>query len=124
MSQFLTADEALKVPNRRYGEVDVPELGGKLRLGSLSAEAALKMLELQQGKAEGGAVDPRVMMHFMLRHVCVDLAGDMLFTDEQATQLINRISMETVTDLVEKITAFVHEGLKNRKNSKASLSAA
>lgn len=119
MGKFLTADEALKVPNRRFGEVAVPELGGVLRLGSLSAESALQMLDLKE-KGELNKDNSRDLLLFMIKEVVVDENGGSLFTEEQAKKLVTRISMETMVDLTEKITDFVHAGVKNRKNSKAS----
>jgi hypothetical protein len=117
---LLTADQALKVEHRRFGEVELTELGGTLRIASLSADAALQLGEL---KKKGGDTNEREMMHFLIRNACVDGVGAPLFTAAQTTELIGRMSLDSASTLVEKISGFIGEGLAHRKNSLASPSA-
>jgi hypothetical protein len=118
---FLTADQALKVEFRRYGEIDVPELGGTLRLASLGASAALELMELQEAAKSGK--NQRQLMLFLIKNTCVDPEGNPLFDDAQASKLLERVSVATTTLLIEKMTGFIAEGLEKRKNSEASPSA-
>lgn len=113
---FLTAEQALKVENRRFGEVEVAELGGKLRIASLSADAALRLGELKKDDKAGD----RQLMHFLVREACVDGAGAPLFSEQQVVDLLGRVSIDAATALVESISSFIGEGLAKRKNSVAS----
>lgn len=95
---LLTKDQLLRGTDRRTIEVDVPELGGHLRLRAPSAAAALRARELYS-KKDASESD---LMRVMVAALCVDEKNEPLFTEDEAGKLLDAVSPATMGLLSEK----------------------
>lgn len=99
---LLTRDQLLKVEKRKFKVLEVEELGGSIRLASLSAGAGIAINRLQLG---GGGGDQREMSIVMFESSVVDDKGDPLFDHDSAGAFLDRISAETMRLIATEITA-------------------
>jgi hypothetical protein len=101
MNIFLTKEQLL-TPKREYMELELPELGGSVRLSSYSARAAIGSSDIAQ-RRENGELVTADMIRLTLSAGIVDADGKPMFTDETVNGLIDALSPATVTKLCEAI---------------------
>jgi hypothetical protein len=106
----LNKAQALKVERRKFKDVDVPELGGQLRLASISAGCGLRLKDLEMGEA--GDKNQREGTLAMFETSIVDEDGKPLFTAEEAEQFLSTISTETLGLIVSAITSLSGKAAK------------
>lgn len=104
---FLTREQILSAQGRRYGEVDLPELGGKVRVASLPAAKLFAYQKLQRRREAGEDVEQEMTL-LLLSGGCVDENGAPLFDRESATALLEVLSVEAMTKLVSAISALTN----------------
>lgn len=110
----LNKEQALKVERRKFRDLDVPELGGALRIANVSAGCGLRLKELTaEATLEGREVDQRAMTLAMFASSIVDEGGRPLFDEREAEQFVDRISAETLGAIVSAITALSRTGKAN-----------
>jgi hypothetical protein len=90
---LLTKQQILSVQGRRYAEIEVPELGGKIRLASLSAGSSLEYKKLDRRRAAGEDCE-REQMVLLLSSSCVDAAGAKIFDKESAEAFLDVMTIE------------------------------
>jgi hypothetical protein len=99
----LTREQMLKVEKRKFLDLHVPELGGEVRIASISAGAALRLRELgiETGIATAGAYGEMAVTLFS---TCIVNDKGLSELDEAAAkELIDRISTDTMSLLVTEI---------------------
>lgn len=101
---ILTREQALKVSGRSFATLEVPELGGELRLASLSAAPALVANALKERGAKGEDVEREYFLLLLVSAV-VDEKGEPLFDRASAEDLLLRVSAETILMIVQAIPA-------------------
>lgn len=113
----LKIQDALAVKNRKYGEVELPELGGSLRVASLSAAKSLEAAELNAAKARGDDVNAK-LMRLLIRGGVVDDNGDQLFaSDAELEKFLDRISIDTMNLIVGGITGLMEKPKDAKANA-------
>ncbi len=118
----LTREQALKVSHRVFKVIDAPELGGELRLASLSAGASLAFNSLNARKDKGEDV-AREQMLLIIEQAIVDEKDQSLFDAASAAQFLSTVSLNTLT-LIMTETFSLMPGAVPSGNSKASPIAA
>ena len=96
---LLTKEQILKVEGRRFKTIEVPELGGSLRIASLSAGASLKLKQL------GDTDDQRAMALVMFKGSIVDEKNAPMFDAEATEAFLDAISVETLGFILGEITS-------------------
>jgi hypothetical protein len=96
---LLTKGQILKVEKRKFRDLEVPELGGQIRIASISAGCGLSLKELG---AKGDS--QREMALVMFGSSIVDEHGAPMFDSDTASQFLNMISIETMNQIVGAIT--------------------
>ena len=96
---LLTKEQALKVERRKFRDLDVPELGGTLRVASISAGCGLRAKEL-----DGSAAEQRLTSLAMFESCIVDENGRPMFSAEEAAAFLESISVETLSLILSAIT--------------------
>ncbi len=99
----LNREQMLKVEKRKFKDLEVAELGGDLRIASLSAGAALRLRELgiETGLATAGAYGEMAVTLFSSS--IVDDHGIAMLDEAAAKEFIGRISTDTMSLLVTEI---------------------
>jgi hypothetical protein len=80
---FLNKEQILGADDRKYVDVEVPEWGGTVRIGSMSADELLEYEEL----TEANGMDRNDKMAAVLVRAIRDEEGRRLFTDEDIPSL-------------------------------------
>jgi hypothetical protein len=96
---LLTKAQALRVEGRLFKEVFVEELGGDLRLGSLSAGAALQLKEMG---VEIGAASKKLALVVFASSI-VNEKNEPLFDEEEASKWIDTISVVTLRFIIGEV---------------------
>jgi hypothetical protein len=99
---LLNRDQMLKVEGRKFKLLDVPELGGQIRIASLSAGCGLKLKALGESKPDDS---DRQMALAMFESSIVDAAGAPMLDAQAAESFLNAVSPEAMTLIVQEITA-------------------
>lgn len=103
MSAMPLTAQGIKVAPRADKIIDVPELGGTLRLMQLSARVALKSRSLQAKQGSGEDVTEEQNMLIVMNGI-VDGAGKPLFPSvEAATAFLDQIAPETYLKIISEI---------------------
>lgn len=98
---ILSAKEVLEnVVTRRESTVNVPELGGEIRMLQPSADNGLQLQELGREVKDNPKKD-RAFTEKLLLISCVDAAGAPLFTEKSLKTFLARVSQDTLTALVK-----------------------
>ena len=120
---FLSKEQILAASRTRFRDIDVPELGGKLRVRTLSAAASTKAEELQERLKAGEKVQLQMLGHLLVSAIVHPETNERLFSDEDATLLLESLDMQSVASLIPKIEAAFSPEEKPAGNSEASPSA-
>lgn len=102
---LLNKSQILKVERRKFKELEVPELGGALRLASLSAGCGMRLKEAS--KLE---LNERALSVILFSSSIVDEKGEAIFSEDEATKFVELISIETMNLLVQEILALSGRG--------------
>lgn len=105
---LLNKGQILKVEKRKFKELEVPELGGALRLASLSAGCGMRLKEAS--KLE---LNERASAVIMFSSCIVDEKGEAVFSEDEALKFVELISIETMNLLIHQI--FVLSGRVTEK---------
>lgn len=97
---LLTKGQMLKVEGRKHKDIDVPELGGQVRVTNISAGCGITLKEIAD---KGGS--QRDMALAMFTSCVVDEKDDPMFDEAEALAFIAKISSETLSLIVSEITA-------------------
>ncbi len=116
---ILTRDQMMKGKGRIYKTVMFEDLDGELRLGSLTAGAALELNDLKSRITKGEAVE-KEMMVLMLVDAIVDDDGKPLFDNDSAKEFLQKISPETMLKISRETPKSKAASEANLGNSKAS----
>jgi hypothetical protein len=100
---ILTQEKLLAVQNRKFELVDVPELGGSVRLGSPTAATVIEIRQLERRRAKGEDVEKDLTL-LLISSTVVDGVGRAVFDKETAAAFLDRISPDTMAKLVEEST--------------------
>jgi hypothetical protein len=119
---ILTREQMLKVQGRGYKTIPVPELGGEVRMASLSAGVALEFAALAKRREAGEDVNQQIML-LLIESSIVDEKGATLFDKASALEFLGRISIETCNLIVGEALA-LKPNLVPPGNSEASPTAA
>lgn len=113
---LLTKDQLLAVKGRRVVEIEVPELGGRVRLASPTASAAIALRALHLRAEKGENVEEEIAVT-MLSCALVDADGKPLLSASDARAWIEGAAIETVTRLMSVVTEFVAAELGAKKGA-------
>lgn len=102
---FLTPEQIREVRCKGSRLIAVDEIGKSLRLLKMSGACATKAEEFQT-EVEAGKRKKTDLFHFMLQNVCADEAGNLL-TPDDATTLVELLSLESLTKLLAEINDFL-----------------
>lgn len=110
---FLTKQQIAEVQDRKFVDVEVPEWGGSVRIGSLSADDAVEQeaLHRKSRDAADGSINP---LTSLLAASLVDSEGKRLFTKAELEALGKkspRILSRLITE-VQKLNADMVEEIK------------
>src|SRR6185295_12089732 len=106
---YLKFDEAMELKGRKFEDLEVPELGGKLMLASLPAGKALDFRSLQADAEKGKEVEKKQMV-LLLRGGMVndDEKHTPFFADDAAAlKFVERVSFDTLQTIIKRITAMM-----------------
>ncbi|MEK7178552.1 MAG: hypothetical protein AAB721_02780 [Patescibacteria group bacterium] len=113
---FLKFDEALQLKGRKFEVLEVPELGGSLKLGALPAGKALEFKELHAKVQKAGGSDPaleRKQMVVLLTAGVVNEDESPFFADEKAAlRFIEKVSFESLQLIMVKLTDMLKAAAK------------
>lgn len=115
---LLTRDQILKVEGRRHKDIEVPELGGTIRVMSVSAGAGLELKLI--GDADN---DRRGIAVTMFADAIVDDQNNPVLDQESAKILVQKISIETMNLLIREILALSRSPEKKVENGAAAAEA-
>ncbi len=99
---LLTKDQILKVQNRLFENVVVPELEGELRLASFSAAASIAIQEMIKRQEKGEEMGRQILV-LSLEKSIVDANGDQMFDTAGASALFERISLQSAYAIIQAI---------------------
>lgn len=120
----LDATKLAQFDGRRYASVDLPGLGGKLRLASLSARRAFEFRKLMEQQNKGENVEFEITRLLLIGSV-VDDEGRPVFDEKSAEAFLDRVSPTMAAGLVTEVTKLQSEGKADAGNpSGASPNAA
>jgi hypothetical protein len=101
---YLTLDQLVNPKNLKHEEVEIEELGVKIRLAELNAGRSLEFKALEQSKAKNSSEDvERKQMVVLLCGSVVDEDGRLMLNEKTANQFINAVSFRTLQRIVDKI---------------------
>ncbi len=125
---LLSKEDLLKKSKRTYKDVEIPELGGTVRVASMSAASSIALNAIRARQAKGEEVNGELMLA-MVQGSIVDEQGEQMFSDTDAAAFFKVISVDTFNLLME--ASLAPEALAKLKlkqsqlgNSEASPSAA
>lgn len=107
----LTKEQMLRVEKRRYKTIDVPELGGEIKIASLSAGASLRLNSLRKASdgAEFSVDDARILLESVVE--------PKLDTAEEMDQFIDTVSNETLSAVLREIMALSAPGFATKNGA-------
>jgi hypothetical protein len=114
---LLTKGQILKVERRRYRNLFVEELGGEIRIASISAGCGLDMKEL------AGKATSRELAMPLFTSSIVDENGAPMFDDEEAARFLQAISVETMNFIMGAITDLSGNALKAKASENGAAGA-
>lgn len=100
---YLKFEEAVQVKGRTFRDVEVAELGGTMKVQSLSAGKALQFKEMQEKRGKVDAIE-RKQMELLLEAGCVNEDGSPFFAKPGlAAKFVDVVSFDTLQLLVKQI---------------------
>lgn len=103
---YLTLNDLTAPKNRRFEDLEVPELGGKIRLAELPAGRSLEFKHLQGQKEKGGDVERKQMIALLVGAI-VDEQGKAMLNEKTANQFIEAVSFKTLQLIVNKVLEMI-----------------
>lgn len=97
----LTKEQLLK-HKRETADIDLPELGGVVRITSFSAKDTIRAQELSELRAKGEDVTDR-MTRLILSAAIVGPDGKKMFDEESVGELLETLSPETTSQLGQAV---------------------
>ena len=108
---YVKFEEALELKGRAFEDVEVPELGGKLKLASLPAGKALEFKDLATRPDKANDKTERRQMIILLTGGVVNPDNSPFFADDKAAgKFIDRVSFVTLQAIIKKITSMMKTG--------------
>lgn len=95
--KVLGMDDILDAQDVKYDEVDVPEWGGVVRIGSLSAEDAMEFAETNEGPAQKTAG-----LRLVLRSL-VDAEGNRIGDNDKVLQAFKKRNPAVIARIVKRV---------------------
>jgi hypothetical protein len=96
---FLTKEQILAAQNRRTTDVEIPELGGTLRVRAPSAAWNFRAKAMKKRLEKGEEVELELMAE-MLEAACVDQKNKPIFDREGAKAALDAMDIETINKIV------------------------
>lgn len=115
---YLSFDEMAKVEGRKFEDLEVPELSGKIRLAELTAGKSLEFKKLQAKKERDDEIE-RKQMVLLLVGAVVDADGKPVLDAQKASLLIDRISFKSLNLIIEKVMSMMVPPTPEKKPEEA-----
>jgi len=119
---LLKKEQLLRKSKRTFKDVDFPELGGSIRVASLSAGSSILLNALRTREAKGEDVK-REMMLALIQGSIIDENGQAMFDEASALEFFEVISLDGFNRLMAAAMPGT-PAAANLGNSEASQSAA
>lgn len=103
MPTYLSREAALAVSKREYADLEVPELGGTLRISGVSASLIVKVQELNAAARKAGDTTNLSLFMLVLENCVVDGEGKPLFDGPSAKSFFDSITMQTVLSIMDAV---------------------
>lgn len=99
---YVKLEDAMKISGRRFEDLEVPELGGKIKLAELTAGRSLEFKKLQVKREKGEDVE-RKQMVLMLSAVVGPDDKPFFPDDKAAEKFIDTVSFKTLELIASKV---------------------